>query len=56
MIIVNVSGGLGNQFFQYAAGLRLAKKWKTELKVRLDWYDKIKIGRGFYRYIKYANL
>ncbi len=42
MIIVNVSGGLGNQFFQYAAGLRLAKKWKTELKVRLDWYDKNK--------------
>lgn len=33
MIIVKLMGGLGNQMFQYAAGKRLAKLHKTELKL-----------------------
>ncbi len=32
MIIVKLDGGLGNQFFQYAAGRRLAHKLGAELK------------------------
>lgn len=33
MIIVNLTGGLGNQMFQYALGRHLALKNKTELKL-----------------------
>ena len=33
MIIVRLSGGLGNQMFQYAAGLRLALTLGTSLKL-----------------------
>ena len=33
MIIVKLIGGLGNQLFQYAAGLHLAKCKNTELKI-----------------------
>ena len=33
MIIVQLSGGLGNQMFQYAAGLEVARRNKVELKV-----------------------
>ena len=34
MISVHISGGLGNQLFQYAAGLALARRLNT--KLRLD--------------------
>ena len=33
MIIVRLSGGLGNQFYQYALARRLAYELKTELKI-----------------------
>jgi hypothetical protein len=36
MIIVRLAGGLGNQMFQYAAGLRLATVRSTVLKVDLS--------------------
>jgi len=36
MIVVRVMGGLGNQMFQYAAGLRLAHSHQTELKLDLS--------------------
>ena len=36
MIIVRLMGGLGNQMFQYAAGLRLAHRHQTELKLDLS--------------------
>lgn len=36
MIITRLEGGLGNQLFQYAAGRRLANKWKTDLKLDLS--------------------
>jgi len=35
MIIVRLMGGLGNQMFQYAAGLRLATQHQTRLKLDL---------------------
>ena len=34
MIIVNLSGGLGNQMFQYAFGRSLQNKMNTEVKYR----------------------
>jgi hypothetical protein len=36
MIVVRLMGGLGNQMFQYAAGLRLARRHRTELKLDLS--------------------
>jgi hypothetical protein len=35
MIVVRLMGGLGNQMFEYAAGLRLAARHRTELKLDL---------------------
>ncbi len=32
MVLVNIFGGLGNQMFQYATGISLAKKLNTELR------------------------
>ncbi len=40
MIIVRVKGGLGNQMFQYAAGLRLAQVRRVELKLDLSYYER----------------
>lgn len=39
MIIVRIQGGLGNQLFQYAAGLRLARVHNVELKLDTRFYD-----------------
>jgi hypothetical protein len=36
MIITEINGGLGNQLFQYAAGLSLALKHQTDLKVSIQ--------------------
>jgi hypothetical protein len=38
MIITWLTGGLGNQMFQYAAGLALAEKRRTVLKLDVSWY------------------
>ena len=38
MIISYIMGGIGNQLFQYAAGLRLARKHKTQLKLDTTFY------------------
>jgi len=40
MIVVKIYGGLGNQLFQYAYGLNLAKQNKTNLILDLSWFDK----------------
>lgn len=38
MIVVRLSGGLGNQLFQYAAGRQLADLHQTELVMDTYWY------------------
>lgn len=38
MIITWLSGGLGNQMFQYAAGLALAERRRTILKLDVSWF------------------
>ncbi len=40
MIITNLTGGLGNQFFQYAVGRALSKKLGVPLKCDTTWYEK----------------
>lgn len=40
MIITNLIGGLGNQMFQYAAGLALAKKHNVPLKIDVTQLNK----------------
>lgn len=38
MIITSLTGGLGNQMFQYAAGLALAEQHRTVLKLDVSWF------------------
>ena len=38
MVITWLTGGLGNQMFQYAAGLALAQRRRTVLKLDVSWY------------------
>lgn len=38
MIITRLLGGLGNQMFQYAAGLALAEAHRTVLKLDVSWF------------------
>lgn len=39
MIITRLTGGLGNQMFQYAAGLALAEHLRTVLKLDVSWFN-----------------
>jgi len=39
MIITRLTGGLGNQMFQYAAGLALAEHLRTVLKLDVSWFS-----------------
>ena len=41
MIAIKLQGGLGNQMFQYAAGLSAAHNLKTNLKIDLSWFDNL---------------
>ena len=41
MVVVKLIGGLGNQMFQYAAGLSTAHNLKTDLKMDLNWFDSL---------------
>jgi hypothetical protein len=42
MIVSQITDGLGNQLFQYAAARRLAIRWQTDLKLDVLWYKKHK--------------
>lgn len=44
MIIVKISGGLGNQMFQYAAGIRAAIVAKDVLKLDISYYHHQPVG------------
>ena len=39
MIVVQLSGGLGNQMFQYATGRALAARHGTQLVLDSSWID-----------------
>ncbi|MBI3572979.1 MAG: alpha-1,2-fucosyltransferase [Candidatus Kerfeldbacteria bacterium] len=43
MIITRIIGGLGNQMFQYAAGLALARRYHVPLKLDVRGYDEQKL-------------
>lgn len=50
MIIVRLKGGMGNQMFQYATGLSLAKRHQTELKLDITLItDKVPDALSEYR-------
>ncbi len=40
MVVTWLSGGLGNQMFQYACGKALALRYNKKLQLDLDWFDK----------------
>lgn len=46
MIILRLSGGLGNQMFQYAAGLALARRHGAELRFDLEWFEANRLHQG----------
>jgi len=46
MIVAKLYGGLGNQMFQYAAGIALAKKLKTRLYLNLQWFEEVAANPG----------
>lgn len=37
-VVVHLSGGLGNQMFQYMAGIGLARTTERELLVNINWF------------------
>jgi Glycosyl transferase family 11 len=41
-VIVALTGGLGNQLFQYAAGKSLASRWGADLLWDLSWFNEVK--------------
>ena len=45
MVIVKLIGGLGNQLFQYAIGLRLARLHQTTLKLDVNSFEQYKLHR-----------
>ena len=56
MIIVQLKGGLGNQLFQYAAGLSLAMRHNVEVKVDITQLQQPDKEIGTSRYFELENL
>jgi hypothetical protein len=50
MIITSLTGGLGNQMFQYAAGLALAEHRRTVLKLDVSWFRDDPVYEAHNRY------
>jgi hypothetical protein len=50
MIITRLTGGLGNQMFQYAAGLSLAHTHRTVLKLDASWFSEASERKPHERY------
>ena len=50
MIITSLTGGLGNQMFQYAAGLALAERRRTVLKLDVSWFREDPVYEAHNRY------
>ena len=46
-IKLKLTGGLGNQMFQFAVGYSLAKKRNTELNLDLSWFNRRNLHNGF---------
>ena len=46
-IKLKVTGGLGNQMFQFATGYSMARKKKVDLHLDLSWYNRRNIHNGF---------
>ena len=47
MIVVRITGGLGNQMFQYAAGRALAERHGVPLRLDLDEYGRATVHEGY---------
>ncbi len=48
MRVVKISGGLGNQMFQYVFGQYLSKKYSEKVYYDIDWYKNIKPSKRMY--------
>ena len=46
MVIAKLSGGLGNQMFQYACAIAVAEHLECECKFDLDWFDYSTLHNG----------
>ena len=46
-IKLKLTGGLGNQMFQFAAGYSIARTKKTELNLDLKWFNRRNLHNGF---------
>ncbi|WP_299099003.1 alpha-1,2-fucosyltransferase [uncultured Winogradskyella sp.] len=47
MVVINLKGGLGNQLFEYAASLAIAKQRNQELKIDIKSFESDPYGRKF---------
>jgi predicted DNA-binding protein YlxM (UPF0122 family) len=56
MVIAKLSGGLGNQLFQYAFARGIQLKHKTQLKTDLSWYDEERNNHEFYQLNSFPNI
>lgn len=56
MIIVKITGGLGNQLFQYAAGKRLASARNTELRLDTTGFETYKLHEYSLNHFKISAI
>lgn len=47
MLVAKLSGGLGNQMFQYAAAIAVARKINCNCKIDLGWFEENSLHNGF---------